>query len=307
MKALWLFTTFIRGYIRSKPLTSVAASSVLTLLSAMMAMEATLSDAFRTGCFGLVGFILIGFIVSAANYKATLLALLLSFCISTPNLRAAEQPPTQEAVPVAVGVVVICVGVVCVYKVVQFCQKHFPKEEKKEDKKLVGSAPDGDEYGAAFNYAAMGSCVHPSDFRAASGTPTQPTTFTLGVRVGVGGTVATRFRADVGETNTQSFSEFQAEVAGHGLAVTGTYQYEPSFERNRVPVPAEQVPLSFDPIRKTITHSTGRPLVKLAVERSTDMEHWTPLLAVEVEEESVIDVVDTTVQGQMFYRVMNRE
>jgi hypothetical protein len=217
---------------------------------------------------------------------------------STSQSRAEEQ---KSAVAVGVGVVVICVGAVCGYKVYKFCQKKFPP-------KSTNAPPDeftaaGGEYGGSCEYSSIGSCYTPPSLNASpyENLLINPTTFSLGVLVEpIGASVSMNVNNDEG--TAQDWTAFQADMASHGLFVTG-HPSSPQFELGGVPCDPSMVPLQFDQETGRVTHRTGGEMRRVTVERSPNLTDWSPLLVTDTGVGSGFKVVDTTREGQMFYRV----
>lgn len=213
-----------------------------------------------------------------------------------------EKPEFQPAAGIAVGAVVICVGGYCIYKMVKVCQKAFPPKSTNSNDGFMASAAD--EYAGAYEYSSIGSCYTPPDLRRVSSyedLPSPATTFTLNVMVEPAG-VTTSMSAGKEET-AQTWTEFQAEMAGHGLFLTGRSSWLPQFSRNGAPCDGALVPLEFDPLTGRVTQHTDGEMSRVVVERSPNLIDWAPLLVTDVGVGSVFKVVDTTREGQMFYRV----
>lgn len=199
-----------------------------------------------------------------------------------------------------VGVIVICVGGYCVYKVVKVCQKKFPPKNTNAPPEEFTAA--GSEYGAACEYSSIGSCYTPPSFNASSENPLiNPTTFTLNVMVEREGAV-TSMSANNAEGTAQDWASFQSEMASHGLFLVG-HPSQPQAEIGGVPCDPSLVPLEFDPFTGRVTHHTGEDLMRVVVERSPNLTDWYPLLVTDTGVGSGFKVVDTTREGQMFYRV----
>jgi hypothetical protein len=229
------------------------------------------------------------------------LSIVLALSIST-SLNAAE--PEASPAGVAVGVVVICVGGYCVYRVVKFCQKKFPKETASTNNPPA-FMPQGDESAASWNYGSLGSCdptLTPGpDFLAPE---TSATLFVVDVRIDEEGSVTVRTSAR-GEAETQDWIEFQSEVARHGIQITGSPDGSQYFSTNRVPCSAEAVPISFDPDTKTVDlKDSGGPVKLIEVQRSRDLQNWSPFLRTRVGAGGRgLRIEDATTASSMFYRV----
>jgi hypothetical protein len=87
------------------------------------------------------------------------------------------------------------------------------------------------------------------------------------------------------------------------LFLTGHPSYPPQYERGGVPCDPSMVPLEFDPFTGKVTHYTGGEMRRVVVERSPNLVEWSPLLVTETGVGSGFKVIDTTREGQMFYRV----
>lgn len=224
----------------------------------------------------------------------------------------AAHPPDPQAAAVGGAVVVIVVGGIVTYKVVKFCQEHYPKDKTNPPPSSLAfggsaSADDGGEYGASFNYAPLGSCytLPPpgSDLvSTASASPGVATTFWLDA-VATAGAVRTSLSARQDPALVQGWAGFQADVADAGLRVTGIADGTAWYERDGLPCSADQVPIRFDPDTLTVRHRAAGELVRLRIERCTDLRQWSRLLNVELPVDQPFRLIDTTPEGQMFYRI----
>lgn len=216
--------------------------------------------------------------------------------------------PIQQirAAMYGVGVVVICVGAYCIIKVVKVCQKKFPPKSTNAPPEEFSANADG-EYGGVYEYSSIGSCYEPLPGQDLLASPFEnltnnPTTFTLNILPQPGGTVATSITTSTAD-DSQSWAQFVEEMAGHGLPVTGRPGSEPRYERDGIPCDASAVPLSFDPWTGRVIHGTGGVMTRITVERSLNLETWSPLLTMDVNNGKGLRLVDTTREGQMFYKV----
>ena len=231
------------------------------------------------------------------NYGKNIVTVLLIITIMAAPLKQAR------AAMYGVGVVVICVGTYCVIKVIKICQKKFPPKDSNTNAPPEEFTAAGGGYGGACEYSSIGSCYQPPDFTASSQVPAHnPTTFTLSVLVQENGCITT-MSADSTEGITQTWDQFQSEMANQGLFITGHPGAPPQFEMNGIPCEAWMVPLEFDSITGRVTHHTGNDLRRVTVERSPNLIDWYPLLVTDTGVDSGFKVVDTTLEGQMFYRV----
>jgi hypothetical protein len=230
-----------------------------------------------------------------------LVAALLSSGAGTARSQSASRTSDpQHGASVAAGVVVICIGGYCCYRLYKFCQKAFPKGK-------TNSTPEefrlssGDEYGGSWSYDALGSCYDPQPTSLTSDTG-YPTTFTIHVKVEPE-SLAVKTSWSRNEDDAQSFLQFQNEVASHGLHVSQYADGVQRFSRNRTPVDAGTVPISFDPYRRSVNVGKSYDRRTVIVERSHDLERWTPFLKTDVDVGAGFMIVDTSMESQTFYRV----
>lgn len=237
-----------------------------------------------------------------------LLIFLLSCSLAANTLRAQEKQEASAA-GAGVAIVVVCVGGYCVYRVVKFCQKHFPKDKPTKTNELYSvSGGAGDEYGGSWNHGSLGSCLSPdpgSRFRPSlSDLGTSPTLFSLNVFVASPTQLRKTMTADTRPESFQSWVQFQSEVASHGLHVSGQNDGSQYFSRNGSPVPAGEVPLRFDTVTGQVIHDRGGELVSIAIEASTDLEHWQRLASVQHGVGEGFQIADVSGEERQFYRAM---
>lgn len=276
-------------------------------LAATLALIGFLDNPFYGAAMYVSGLLYVAWHFRNNNRFKAPLSVLLAAMMIQGDAKAAEEPPTAEAAGIAVAVVVVCVGAVCVVSLVKFCQRKFPKGTNSTSGLMFSAAADDDEYGASYNYANIGSCYIAPDFRAASGSPEEPTTVTMNIFLNDDSTVTTSTVTLNGEDTTQDFAGFQREMWNkHRLSVSGMGDESKSFSWNGVTADPSMVPITFDPFTKAVKTTVGNSqgeLRMIVIERSFDMEQWSPFLKYEMSTGSGFRFVDTTVEGQMFYRV----
>lgn len=155
------------------------------------------------------------------------------------------------------------------------------------------------EYAAGFFWE--GDCYVE---RRQTGPPV-PVRFTLNILVESVSNITTTLSGDVGSEFTQSLGEFKEELNANGLSMPVAPVAFECFARNRHPVTAEQVPISFN--HQTHVARIGKGGVVVRVESSTDLEHWRPLMALDVAVGQRLGVSDATESGACFYRVTTKE
>lgn len=224
-------------------------------------------------------------------------------CVSLVLSAQAKEPEPvfKPAAGYAVGVVVICVGGYCIYKMIKVCQKAFPPRNTNSNSGFMASSTD--EYAGAYEYSSIGSCYVPTEARPGVLPAAQhPTTFTLNVMVQEAGVVTTMTVND-DEGTTQTWNQYQAEMAEHGLFLTGHATYQPQFSRGGVPCDGTLVPLEFDQATGRVINRTEGDLRRVVIERSPNLVDWSPLLQTDVGVGTGFKCIDTTREGACFYRV----
>jgi hypothetical protein len=258
--------------------------------------------------------------------KIQIITLLLVLSIATPSNAQllVEEPPVAEELGGSggggvtdpqcgaggvVAVLVLCAGAYCVYKLIKFCQKKFPRTAKNKEEDSFTFNPDGspDTDAAAFNYGEMGSCGPCDDELAASltgGNPDPHVNFILDLEVSVNEEDDVILRPALSTDRTPesliTFLEFAKEVQEeHAVKITGTSGSE-YFSHNGIPIPKEEAAIQFDPNRRAVKVANGD--YSVVVERSFDLQTWETVLHTEVNPGAVVRMVDTTRTGQAFYR-----
>lgn len=283
----------IRNWMSHHPFKVVLFTFVFTLVPALMAVT---NESFFYPALGAFLFFIIVWVISLWRYSKKIITVLLIGTIMAAPLKQAK------AAMYGVGVIVICVGGYCVYKVVKVCQKKFPPKSTNAPPEEFSAA--GSEYGGACEYTSIGSCWMPPSLNANpfEDLMVNPTTFTLNVIVEPAG-VITSMTVNNQEGTAQDWASFQAEMASHGLFITGHPSSQPQYEVGGVPCDPSMVPLEFDPFTGRVTHRTGGDVRRVVVERSPNLVDWAPLLVTDTGVGAAFKVVDTTREGQMFYRV----
>jgi hypothetical protein len=296
----------MRNWIAGQPFTAFSLAALFGSLATAMGLR---EDWIPV----LLGLFIVGLVVMIVSMWKYTAPIVLAVVLALPALDTHAQAPFPEreaqiepaALPIAAGVVIICVGGYCIYKLSKFCQKHFPPSDKSTNGFFGVIVGGGDEYGGAYNYGALGSCYEPppSDFAPAS--QDDATTFRLNVLLETVYSTRITMTATPNDGTTQTFLQFQQEMLTHGLWVSGQPDGSQSFSRNGVPIDPTMSPITFDPVTKSVRNTlVGEgEMRKITVLRSNDMKHWTEFLTTEVGAGAGIQVVDCTREGQMFYRV----
>lgn len=291
-------------WLRLHPIKAV----LFTMIFTAIATSAAFRDDLTIKLVGTYAFFLGLWCLTFTLDMRKVMALFLAGLFSYSPAEAADVPPPQPENPAAVGIgvgcVVICVGGYCLYKIVKICQKKFPPKTAETNSNGGFSASGDDEYGGVYEYSSIGSCYVPPDLNSFPHEDLlqNPTTFTMNVSVQPA-SVRISMTANNEEGTTQTWEQFTDEVAQHGLFLTGRPAGPPQFSKNRVPCDSGLVPLSFDMMTGRVTHNMGGELRRIVIERSHNLQDWYPLMVTDVSDGSGFRVVDTTREGQMFYRV----
>ena len=280
----------IRSWMSHHPFKVVLFTFLFTLIPAIMAV--TNDEFFFAGMAAFMIFVVV-WAVSVWRFSKNIVTVLLVLAIMAAPLKQAR------AAMYGVAVIVVCVGGYCVYKVVRVCQKKFPPKTTNAPPEQFTGAES--EYGGAYEYNSMGSCWTPPDLINASEEPANPTTFTLNVSLNPNG-ITTSMSANNEAGTAQDWEQFHLEMAEHGLFLTG-HVSAPQFSLNRVPCDASLVPIEFDRSTGIVTQRTEGGLMRVVIERSPNLVEWYPLMQTDVGMGTGFQVVDTTREGQMFYRV----
>lgn len=261
----------------------------------------------------LLAVFVVGLIVMTVSMWKYTAPVVLAALLAAPQLQAqAPFPDRQEqiqpaGVGVAVGVGCLCLGAYCVYKVASWCNKKFPPKDTNAVSNFAATGgQSGDEYGAAYNYAAAGSCW-PGEYEfAPAGEDDGGTLWRLNILLESADVVRQTMTATSGpDQGFQTFEQFQAEMLSHGLWMSGVADGRQTFSWNRQPIDPSMSPISFDPETKTVRNTMAGEgeRRRIVVSRSADLRNWSHFLSTEVGVGAGVQVVDATRKGQMFYRV----
>ena len=278
-----------RSWVLAHPFTAIICSAALATTAALMAVCNEM-----TFWIGLVVMALIIGLMAFSCWKFVPLLLLLA-----TNIRGAEQPPREEAVAWGVGIVVIVGGGVVVYKMVRFCQKHFPRSDTNAPAATNLLAQGADAYGGAWTYAPSGSCYSPSVVDPANA---RVACFQMDCWLERGSLRVRPFLA--ANNQTESASEFAADLAAWGLTMNPHGEGQ-SFSRNGVPCEPGAVPIRFLPdIEHTVVIAGTTQAV--LVERSGDLATWETVSVLSIPAGMRVRVQDVGELEQSFYRVSLR-
>jgi hypothetical protein len=291
------------------PVKTILFTFLFTIIPTILAFRDDLIPAgLAAGCIGLM-FWIDSFVRWKIVIKRTATVLIAAALLASTvqQTRSDPVPDKPNSAALGVGIVVICVGGFCIYKVVKLCQKKFPPKTADTNSNDGFTAISDGEYGGACEYSSIGSCYEGdaqslTTLTAAEEDAINPTTFTLNVMLNQY-SVTTSMSANNKENSTQSWSEFQSEMYEHGLSITGHSSFQPKFESEGRPCDPSMVPLEFDVSTGRVTHRYGGELKRVVVERSPNLQDWYPLMVTDVGVGTGFQVVDTTRAGQMFYRV----
>jgi hypothetical protein len=156
------------------PFKVVLFTFLFTIIPALMAV--TDERLFYPGLVAFMFFVIVWAIGLWRNNKNIVTVLLILGIMAAPLQRA-------KGAMIGVGVIVVCVGGYCVYKVVKVCQKKFPPKDTNAPPESLSL--EGEEYGGAYEYSSIGSCWMPASLNANpyEDLMVNPTTFTLNVMV----------------------------------------------------------------------------------------------------------------------------
>lgn len=284
--------------IRRYPVTASVVCSFLTACLSAMVVTDAIAYYVVASPPDLISYVLFAgmmLIVCAGvfwiNKKLMALTLMITMVLGVEPIKS------QEPLPLVIigGVVILGLGGIIGCRAYRKCERISKTKTNSwpEEMQFQAAASPG-EYGANFSWVEEGFCY------AERATPIVPVATEIRIVVHSTSNATVTVTAKAGHQHVQSWTEFMEELEGHGLpSVNGESS---SWARNRHPVPAENVPITFDFETRTATIGAGGVLV--TVERSADLRQWAPLLKVNVEEGSdPLSVEDATDIGAQFYRV----
>jgi hypothetical protein len=288
----------LRSWMSHHPFKVVLFTFLFTLIPAIMAV--TNEALFYPGLVAFAVFVAV-WAVSVWRYSKHVITILLLAALFSYGSEPTP-PPQKNAAAIGVGVVIICVGSYCVYRVVKFCERKFPPKDTNAPPQEFSAV--GGEYGGACQYSAIGSCYVPPTLNSFpyEDMSVNPTTFTLNVGVHYG-VVTTSMSVNNQEGTTQTWDEFQADMATHGLFLTGRPSAQAQYEMDGAPCDPLMVPIELNPLTGRVSQKSTAQLQNVSVERSPNLTDWYPLLSTDVADGTMFQVIDTTREGQMFYRV----
>lgn len=228
-------------------------------------------------------------------FRKLFLSVLVASLLLPSESKAAEKP--QSGLVIA-GVVVIVVGGVVIFKVVQFCQNHFPRVDPPPTN-APPTLESTDFYAASMTYSAMGNCYAPQTSSALFVEPV-PTVFEFS-----GGFDAdfnfrmTQCRKVPSSTDSVDLQEFASELVPWGIHLGGGG--ESYYGLNGVPCPAEDVPVSFG-TGPVVDVAVGDWVQTVVFEKSSDLVNWEEMLTMTISAEQRVKFSDAGTSSQVFYR-----
>lgn len=200
-------------------------------------------------------------------------------------------PQAAKAAPLIIGgLAVLIVGGIVGCRIVKKCEKIANGRTNAWPEEFVATG----ETGALFSWTEDGYCFEERML------PVPPTVFTLNITVESETNASVTMSAATGFNFVQSWEQFTEEAESHGLAVTAGPNLC-SYERDRQPASADDVPIAFDFTTRTVTLGKGGTLV--TVHRSADLQHWEPLMRFNLEPGTEPLRIEEASTGMRFYRV----
>lgn len=203
-----------------------------------------------------------------------LLAALLMMADGAPPMTAAQRKGGE----IVVGVIVICVGTYCVYRLARFCNQHFPKPPgTNQVNNVAQNLTPSQEAGASFPVSV--SCDNGESYAA-------PGTFTINAAV-IDGELYTGCSMS---TETASMDEFLAGLSAHGLYPGAGASYSLNGQ-----------PVSSLPIGNGGNAIAGTEY-RITVMGSFDMQTWSTLFVTTAGEGTAFQIQDS-MGTKLFYRL----
>lgn len=226
---------------------------------------------------------------------ARLTPLLILSLLLPSESKAAEKP--QNGLVVA-GVVVIVVGGVVIFKVVQFCQNHFPRVDPPPTN-APPTLESTDFYAATMTWTAMGNCYDPQTSSALFVEPT-PTVFEFSGGFDDGFNFRmTQCRKVPDTLGSVDLQEFESELVPWGIRLGGGG--ESYYGLNGHPCAPGDIPVSFG-TGPTVDVASGDYVQTVVFEKSSDLVNWEPMLTMTISAEQRVKFSDAGTSSQVFYR-----
>ncbi len=237
-------------------------------------------------------------ILAAWGFSITkLVSMLLALCLLLPSeSKAAEKP--QSGLVIA-GVVVIVVGGVVIFKVVQFCQNHFPRQDPPPTNN-VPNLESTDFYAGSMTYSALGNCYSNPNSSSLLAVVDPATVFEFsGGFDGEFNFRMTECRKVPSATDSVDLQEFESELVPWGIRLGGGG--ESFFGLNGRPCPPGDVPVSFG-TGPVVDVAVGDWVQTVVFEKSEDLVNWEAMLTMTISAEQRVRFSDAGTSSQVFYR-----
>jgi hypothetical protein len=238
----------------------------------------------------------VGFTVWIDSLKLIATILTAALLLAPMNQKAAEKPAGGGVI---VAVVVVVVAGVVIFKVVQFCENHFPRVDPPPTNN-VPNLEASDFYAASTSYSALGSCYVPTPTSLTQVLTDSGTVFEL-----EGGFDSSFNYRMTGCRKVESpeasvdLMEFSRELAPWGIHLGGGG--ETYYGLNGQPSGPDRVPIVFGP-GPTVDVARGDWVQTVVWERSSDLLNWTPMLTMTISAEQRVRFGDCRQEGSCFYR-----
>ncbi len=229
-----------------------------------------------------------------------LISLILSLSLLLPS-KVEAQPERPNGAGVIVAIVVTVVGGVVIFKVVNFCQNHFPRQAP-PDTNAPPSLEVTDFYAASTSYSSIGVCYEPVGLLASDPIPTV-------VEFTGYFTADHSFRMETGQrmpeaTESVDLYEFGRELVPWGIRLCGAG--EVSYGLNGQPCSGVGIPIGFSGgggnETPEVNVAYGDDVQMVVFERSNDLWDWEPFLTMRISAEQRIKFSDASTGRQKFYR-----
>lgn len=220
---------------------------------------------------------------------------------------AVASPREPAAAGAIVAVVIIVIGGYIIFRVVRFCDHAFPRTPATNN-------PPAVIFGASHNYAlasscsALGTCYLPEPSLAAGAESSAGTVFEFSGVMAENPNGGLAFRMEGAkkledEGETVDLMEFQRELQEWGVRFGSVG--EVFYGVDGQPAAPDQVPITLQLNGTNPLVDASDPFLEhraVVFERSSDLQHWEPILTLTVSVGQVVKFSDATSAGQMFYR-----
>jgi hypothetical protein len=312
MKTLVKELRLLRAWLMAHPVIALVSTNSACFFAGLAASDESLvwPCSVIIMCISLIT----GLMIFVGMRRMTRFLIILAVCLSLAvNVKAPEVDTVDNAggcLAIVAGVLVICGGAFCAYKLNKFCQKKFgTTKPPAETNNIAYATLDGSDWAASWNISEMGSCGEPPPPCFGSFDDNWVEDTSIAIDVTVGSTngqsfVPTSMTGTYGPSGLTNWTGIKAEAASHGVVLTGRGDGSQYFSRDNIPILPNESIIVFDQAMGGPRIITGAPSEMVIVHRSPSLNGpWGVFLVTEIPIGYTIRIYDASRIGQMFYKI----